>query len=145
MAHARTQIRDAYVAYLTGLPATGSNVFGSRMHPLPKGTTAALRISIPSDDSETVTMDGLQLREPRFVVEAVVVGKHADVDDLVDQVCAEVEAKMDSFPAGLEVKSAVLVETNIEFDGKGGEAIASAEMVYEMKYNTREGAPEVLL
>ena len=147
MAHARTQIRDAYKAHLTGLATTGSNVFVGREHPLAKGITAALRLFTRSDSDVLgdSTMSGLQVHQLHLSVEAVAVGRAAVVEDQVDQIDAEVNAVIYAFPAGLEVKSIAWTSTTIEVDAQAAEAVARAEMVYEIEYCTREGAPEVLI
>ena len=86
MAHARTQIRNAVVAALTGLSTTGARVHASRMRP-----TDALPALLITTDAEVIEQ-GAQRRQMRtmdIVVRGLAKGGDG-VDDTLDQIALEV-------------------------------------------------------
>lgn len=94
MSHVRTQIRDAFVARLTGLPTTGANVFGQRTRP---NTDALpyLKVFIGDDSGELLTVgdDRSEQRNAEIVIEAYA-KDGGDMEDILDQIALEVQAQI---------------------------------------------------
>ena len=90
MTHARQQIREAFAAQIAGL-ASAATVYQWRARAIPAAVKKALRVSTPE---EAIDNDGelgaAPSRELQIRVEIVV--RQADnADDVVDQLCVEVE------------------------------------------------------
>jgi len=98
MSHVRTQIRDAFVARLTGLATTGANVFGQRTRP---NTDALpyLKVWVGDDIGETITVgdDYTEQRSADLVVEAYV-KDGGDIEDILDQIALEVQQSIATAP-----------------------------------------------
>lgn len=98
MSHVRTQIRDAFVARLTGLATTGANVFGQRTRP---NTDALpyLKVWVGDDSGETITVgdDYTEQRSADLVVEAYV-KDGGDIEDILDQIALEVQQRIATAP-----------------------------------------------
>jgi hypothetical protein len=98
MSHVRTQIRDAFVARLTGLATTGANVFGQRTRP---NTDALpyLKVWVGADSGETTTVgdDYIEQRSADLIVEAYV-KDGSDIEDALDQIVLEVQQSIATAP-----------------------------------------------
>src|SRR5574343_368226 len=94
MSHVRTQIRDAFVARLTGLAMTGANVFGQRTRP---NTDALpyLKVWIGDDSGELLnaTDDRTEQRTAELVIEACA-KDGGDMEDILDQIALEVQTQI---------------------------------------------------
>jgi hypothetical protein len=62
MTHARTQIRQAVVALLTGNTEAGNRVFSSRVHPLDDAKLPALLVFTPQETIGDRTMQRPRMR-----------------------------------------------------------------------------------
>ena len=147
MAHGRKQIRDALVAAVTGLATTGSRVFPSRVHPLPKDLEPSLLVYAMRETSAGDTM-GRPITLERTVTIAVeaVVKESTTADDTLDQVAAEVEAAVGGDPhLGGIVLDTVLTETDIAFSGEGEMPVGRMRLEFETVYRTKENDAETLI
>lgn len=98
MSHVRTQLRDAFVARLTGLATTGAHVFGQRTRP---NTDAIpyLKVWIGDDngDAATATSDEIEQRTADLVIEAYA-KDGGDMEDILDQIALEVQQQVATSP-----------------------------------------------
>lgn len=148
MAHARTQIRNAVAALLTGLPTTADRVHVNRRRPVPGGSlqpTLLIRTGEDVADDEPVVIGSPRLihRHLQVIVEAV--ARDAAVDDLLDQVSLEVEQALaaDLSLGGRVVALSPWTVTRAEEDDDdklGGMAIS-----FTAEYRIYENAPDVLV
>ena len=100
MAHIRTQVRDAVVAALTGLPTTGPRVFVMRTYPLDHERLPALLIYVLDEQSMPAEMgDAREIeRQMSVTIEAIADGK--GFDEELDKIAVEVEKAL-TLSAGL--------------------------------------------
>jgi hypothetical protein len=100
MTHRRQTIRSAFASAVTGLPATASRVYVSRLYALQPDELPALRIFTESDGVEGESI-GVQvvppIRRVRVVCE-VVAKANAAADDAVDAICEQMEAALVANP-----------------------------------------------
>jgi len=150
MSHARQQIREAVVAAVTGLTTTGSNVYESRIFNLDPANTPALNVVTTSEEvdeemSSRSSSGFLLVRELGVEISAFVMAS-SDSDDLVDTVCAEVEAAI-AGNAALQalVQEITLRSTEIELLAEGERPIAKAAITFEAIYTTLENDAEVIV
>jgi len=145
MSHARTQVRDAVAAALTGLITTGANVYVNRAHLLESAKLPCLSIHVRNDATRRISETPIeQERTVELVVEAHANG--GSVDDTLDTICAEVETAIGSdVTVGGKLIDCVLDSTSIAVTGEGSKLSGQAEMQFNATYAVREGAPEVLL
>lgn len=152
MAHARQQIREAITAQLTGLATTGSNVFASRVHPMDDAHLPALAIytlseAVDADLDVGATPAGAV---PQFRTLTVLVRGRAkaavDLDDTLDDICAEVEDALytDETLGGLVLKGLDLVSTEIEMAALD-KPVGEARMTWQVVYRVDAKAPETLI
>jgi hypothetical protein len=117
--HVRRQVRDAVAAALLNLPTTGVNVFKSRTTPTGDGKLPALLIytraerSAPDSMGTPATMK--IARELRVWVVGVCRRAVDEPDDVLDQICAEVEAAL-PVNAGVNALLEKLVLESTDFD-----------------------------
>ena len=143
--HAHTQIRDAIVAALTGLPSTGSRVFANRLRPLLESELPALRIYADEETSNqlTVHFPHMQSRDLSVTIEAV--AKHSSgLDDVLDQMSNEVEA---AFAGGIVVGGVKLdpVYIGMSFDDEQSDKpIGVKRMRFAIQYQAMNNAPDIL-
>lgn len=91
--HVRRQLREAVAVAVTGLATSGARVFKTRLYPLQSTDLPALLISTPGEEAAPTHVDGGLDR--RVAVEIVALVKATDnVDDLLDQMAAEVEVAL---------------------------------------------------
>lgn len=117
-AHVRTQVRNALVTTLTGLTTTGANVFVNRRAKLSARQLPGLRITTRAEriTPETMHLPAILNRELVVTVEALV-ALDGDIDDLLDQIGAEVEAALS---ATLSANTAGgLLSTGLQLAGIG--------------------------
>lgn len=140
--HVRTQIANAVIATLTGLPTTGANVFKGRTRPLAKGHPPTLLVYVRSEQSSADAM-GILGRALRLRIEGRVT--MADVpDDTLDQISLEVEPAMVADPSlGGLVREVTLISTTIDTVAPGDAHAGEVAMEYQVFYRTRENAPAV--
>ena len=143
MTHVRAQVRAAAVTLLTGLPTTGTRVFPTRSWPLSTNQLPALLIYTSDETAEpgSLTRPINLHRSVSLVVEAVA-SKCNGLDDLLDAMCAEVEAElaMDPSLTGL-AKNSTLRRTEIEVRSDGDATVGIARMTFEVLYVTSSENP----
>lgn len=144
--HLRKQIRDAMVAAVTGLATTGTNAFGTRIHPVEAARLPAVLVYATEETSDTTTLgvDGTQQRITTFEV-ACVARKAAGVEDEIDQIALEVEQALHTSFAGgalaALVKRLELVTWEFEFDPEADQPLAAGILSYLAEYGTKESDP----
>ena len=147
--HLRRQIRESVATAVTGLATTGANVFQSRIYPTQASELPALLIHTRSEDSQPLTIHGPKALERTLQLAIVAVAKSvADLDDVLDGICKEVEVAVENWSvAGLGgiAASIYLVSTEVEMTGEGEKPAGIATMTYELSYFTQANAPDVAL
>lgn len=139
MTHARRQIREAVATALTGLAATGTRVFQSRMRPAT--VLPCLLIQLGPERVEQGTQ-ALQARELTVIVRGMAKAA-ADIDDALDAIAEQVETAAQAagtfgskMPGGL-----VLTSIDTEFDDALEQPVGVVVMEYRAGYFTTAGAP----
>ena len=145
--HVRQQIRDRIVSNVTGLTTTGNRVFKSRVYPLNADTMPALLVYSTTEDSDIDVMGfpGVLNRIVNVAIEGYV--RNITVyDNLIDDICQEVEVAMANDPTinGL-AKNSFLSGTEISYTGEGDQPIGVVTMNYVVQYRTATNAPSVAL
>lgn len=155
--HARKKIRDLAVAQMAGLPTTGPRVYAGRTRALGANHAPALLIYTLG---ERIGRDAHGRPPPLLRTMTLhLVGRvqSGDVpDDLLDQIAAEVEAKMYAasaafFALDVDVISIELTEIDVaakvaEDNGRSGDKHSGAVVLsYQVTYRTAEGAPAAAL
>jgi hypothetical protein len=145
--HVRQQIRDRVITNVTGLTTTGARVFKSRVYPLNADTMPALLVYSTTEDSDIDVMGfpGVLNRIVNVVIEGYV--RNITVyDNLIDDICQEVEVAMANDPTinGL-AKNSFLSGTEINYTGEGDQPIGVVTMNYVVQYRTATNAPSVAL
>lgn len=146
MAHVRQQIREAAATVITGL-SSGASVHPSRVYDLEAGDLPALKLYTLS---EGVERDSLSYprgtrRQLQLIVE-VAAKSTTNLDDVLDTLCAEVEAAIaaDITLGGL-AKDAYLETTTVELNDGGSQPHGMASMSWIVEYRVRETDPETVL
>ena len=142
--HARELIRKAIAAAVTGLTTTGTNVFTNHVYPYSAADLPNLSIytaSSPELVEDEGVMGSYQLRV--LPVEIVARAKAtADLDDTLDDICAEVEiALMASSAVSALVKDFRLISTEIEIEGEGEKPVGAARMEWQAIYRVNGDSP----
>lgn len=145
--HVRQQIREAIGTLLTGLTTTGARVYQSRVFALTAATELPC-ILIYTLQEATSREDSFcqYVRRITVAVEAVA-EPTANVDDVLDTICKEVEAKMatNKLLSGLAT-DVVIQRTDVQLQGGDSErTVGAARMSWEVLTITLEGAPDVAL
>jgi hypothetical protein len=144
--HLRRQIREAVATAVTGLATTGSRVFQSRVYPVQTAELPCLLIATRGEASAPATIHSPREVERTLQLEVVAVAKAtADLDDVLDQICKEVEIALAMPVAGLTAlaKSIALVSSDFELRGEAEKPTGSATLVFEIDYFNLENAPDV--
>lgn len=143
--HVRTQIRNAAVAALIGLPTTADRVYSGRTRPLPKDHLPTLLVYVTEERSDSGAMGGALARAPVLSIEGRMVGAD-DLEDLLDGIALEVEPAIVARPllAGL-VKEITLTSTRITVVSPGESHSGEIRLEYRLQYWTQEEAPGVAI
>ncbi len=145
MAHARTQIRNAAVARLAGLPVTGNRVYPGRVLPLDPDRIAgpALRVFCGDEEVTPLTMGSPYVEQHDLVIHIDgVVKAVVDLEDLLDQIALEVQQAM--APAGIG-KSCELVAIRAGLDESLDKPCGVVSLIYKVMYHVMSDAPGVLV
>lgn len=145
-AHLRTQIRDAVAAALTGLPTTGARVYPSRVYPVQTADLPCLLVYARRDDVQLETIHAPKYLQRTVELEVVALAKAAsDLDDVLDQMCKEVEAALAMPVAALAgiAQDINPVSTEFELVGAAEKPTGSASMIFTVGYFNLENAPDV--
>jgi hypothetical protein len=143
MAHVRQQIREQLVTTLSGLTSTADRVYDTRIYShdeLPSLTIYADRDTVDEENStKTKQWHDLQLR-----VEARAKAKDG-VEDLIDTICAEIEAAIFAdITLNAKVLDVRLEETSIEYSVEQDQPIAMATVTLMAAYRIAPGSPSTL-
>jgi hypothetical protein len=151
VAHVRKLIRDRVAATLTGLTTTGSNVYTSRVYPIVTGELPALLVYTKEEMIEHISMSVAttsnrhQKRTLEVAVEVFVKGV-AGYDNLVDQICEEVEVALAVDPdLGGYAQKATLTSFSADFIGEADQPLGFASLGISVQYDTREGTPSTAI
>lgn len=144
--HVRTQLRNAVVALLTGLPTTGANVFVAPVDPTTTDQLPALLVFTSSETSQPVELGEPRICERPLRLEVRALARQTDdLQDTLDQICLEVERAL-AMPNSLDAaKRTTLLATAIRMDGDFSKPVGQAALVYEVSYYVAENAPDVAL
>ena len=145
--HVRQQIRERIATTITGLSTTGSNVFQSRVYPLDVDSLPALLVYTISESSDVDVM-GTTLGMNRILnvgIEAYVKAT-VDFDDIVDDICKEVESALGADRTLNNLaKFQYLSATEIQFNGEGDKPVGVVTMNYAVQYRTTTTAPDIAI
>jgi len=145
--HVRQRIREQVATTVTGLATTGSNVFQSRVYSLSDDVLPALLVYSVSESSDIDSMGpiGSLTRILSLSIEGYVKNV-SDYDDVIDDVCKEVEIAMagDKTLNGL-AQNSYLSGTDINYNGEGEQPVGIVTMNYVIQYRTATNAPETAL
>lgn len=147
MAHARTQVRDAVLAAVTGLTTAKRNAFASRVHPVNENEMPCVLVFTRDEPAELITMSPPrgQKRTVNVMVEGYV--KHTEgYDDKLDKIAVEVEKALYNNPSlQAVVRDIFLVNTEINLVGDADKPVAVVSMSFSAQYYTRENDPETII
>lgn len=149
--HARQQIRDAVATAVTGLSATGANVFKTRIHKLEQETLPALLVYTLQEEVafETMTRPRAQQRVLRVAIE-IAVQQVLGTDDALDDIAVAVEEAIDAaITAGAGIwatlRNVTLDSSVVTMSGEGEQRALGMVITYTVLYRTAEGAPETII
>lgn len=144
MRHVRQQIREAVGALLTGLPTTGANCYQSRIYPLQNANLPGILVFSESETSTPMTIHQPELDRVLQIRVVACAKRTADLDDVLDTICAEIETALS---VGIEplARSITLTGTQIEMEGSGEQPTGRAILSFEVGYSTQGNAPDVAL
>lgn len=148
MSHARTQIRNAVVALVTGLASTADRVYVSRLHPLPKDKVPALRVFVDDETIQRGTIHDPSMLQRVVTIRIDCVSALSEgLDGDLDQMALEVEEAIaaDSNLGGL--LSSGLIPSGIELDrsGEGEKDVGILTVVFECEYEVNSDDVETTL
>lgn len=95
MAHMRTQIRQAVVVALTGLPTTGTRVFVNSVYELRAADLPCLLVHTGDEPQiDPLDFSGVSLQRQLLLTVRVVAKASAGLDDALDQMLLELEGAL---------------------------------------------------
>lgn len=145
MAHVRKQIRDAVATLLSsGVTLVSGRVFASRVYPLAQAKLPAVLVYTRSETSglQTIGSAITSARSLSLSVDAYVRATTTFDDDL-DAICVQIEEAIAAdFRLGGLAKDAVLIGTEIDYNGDTEQPIAVARLTYTIRYVTTIGDVE---
>ena len=147
MTHARTQIRQAVLALLTGSTTAGSNVFEARVYPIDEPKLPALLVYTKQETvgEQSMSRPRTQHRELMVTVEAYVKAR-GNIDQDTDTLALEVEQLIAADPTlGGLVKDTALDTTETQFSDDGEKPIAVAVLTFSVLYTVKETTPDILI
>lgn len=149
MSHARTQIRNAAAAALTGLATTGTRVFKSRAHPVANADLPCLLVYCDDEQSiERVTIGNPSRlrRELNLIVRGMVKTSTA-LDDELDKIAKEVEVAIAAnLTLGGLVRDGVwLASINTTINEEMEKPCGEIVIIFSATYSTNSNAPEIAL
>lgn len=151
MAHARTQIRNAVIAALSGLPTTGNRVYPGRSLPLDPeriGGAGLLVFSGDEPEIERITMGNPAIEQHSLLLHVRgVVKASSNLEDVLDQIALEVQTAMANSSAmqGGTAKSCDLVALQAGEDETLEKPAGMITLTYRCQYHIQANAPGVLI
>jgi hypothetical protein len=148
--HARQQIRDAVATALTGLSATGSNVFKTRVHKLEQETLPALLVYTLQEDAERETIGARKQQRALRVGVEIAVQQVSGIDAELDDIAVEVENALETAwqaASGIwaSIRDLQLNSSVISMSGEGEQRALGMVLTYTVLYRTAEGVPETII
>ncbi|MCB1641210.1 MAG: hypothetical protein KDI37_05715 [Xanthomonadales bacterium] len=144
MAHARKAIRAAIKSHLSGATSMGTRVHANRLHPFTDAEMPCINLEMTADriDQSTVFAPLGYIRT--VTVDVVIKAKAAvGVDDVLDDLCAEVEPLMVDVP-GIE-DQLEFVGTTMGLSQSLEQPCGEARMTYQIHYQTAASDPGTAL
>jgi hypothetical protein len=139
--HVRTQIRNAVVARLTGLPLTGLNVFASRVYPIEDSQLPALMVNTDAEEIEP-NAAGVLIRSLTLAVRVLVRKPGGGLDDDLDTIAEDVEEAMALGPLLPGASEQItLTSLAVEFDREADAPFGVLTLNYRIDYVTTSAAP----
>ena len=145
MAHVRKLIRDNIVAAVTGLNATGTNVFKSRVYPLSAESLPALTVYTRSEEvtQSTISIPRTIERTLTVSIDSYVQGL-TNYEDSLDAIAVEVENAITAdVTRGGYAKDTRITSFEADYSGDPDQPVASSTITIEVDYVTIEDDPEV--
>jgi hypothetical protein len=145
VAHVRKLIRDNIVAAVTGLNATGTNVFKSRVYPLSAESLPALTVYTRSEEvtQSTISIPRTIERTLTVSIDSYVQGL-TNYEDSLDAIAVEVENAITAdVTRGGYAKDTRVISFESDFSGDPDQPVASSTITIEVDYVTIEDDPEV--
>jgi hypothetical protein len=149
MAHSRQTIREGVATLLTGLVRTANRVYAARVRPVPGEEMPALCIYTLAETSERTAMKPTLTRTLDLIVAVYAEGPDGDLAVDLDDVAAEVEARMGAAKnlgiAG--VTDATLVKTDVQITGGAESEKLSGilALTYRVAYRTSPANAEAMV
>lgn len=145
--HALTQIRNAVVAYVTGLATTGSNVFEHPAYNIRDAQLPALVVAL--GESQTVELSiGPQSRlnqQVELTITALAKNTSGVAANL-EAIAAEVETELGPHHnLGIGTKGLELQGRSVEISADGSAPIGALTLSYLVRFMITQGAPETLI
>ncbi len=147
MSHARTQIRNAVTALLTGNTSAGNTVYESRIYPLNSPKLPALLVYTKEETllEQSMSKPRTMQRQIQLVIEIYAKGS-SNVDETIDGLAAEIEQLLGGDPTiGGKAKDSMLVTTEIQFSDEGEKPLAIGILNYAVHYAVKENTPQTLV
>jgi hypothetical protein len=134
MIHHRKRIRDRIVDKLkaANIGGVNQNVAGSVFFPFPKGETS---ICVYPSEEQSARVAGQYERTVAIVVQIAATAAQ-NVEDLIDEICAEVESAIQPLEVDELANGGALRATEFERSGEGDEEIMTASLTYVFTYST---------
>lgn len=143
------QIVDGVIGALTGLPATGANVSDSPEYPADPAQLPCLRVFDPDELYEVATMPVPRTYERALQLQVQALAMvNSGLSAALDQVCLEVKhaLAMPALAAAVPgISSITLSRRSKTVDGSGERPLGKAVLYYEIRFQTREDAQNVIL
>ena len=136
MAHMRRQIREAAAVLLTGLATTGARVYQSRVYALRDSDMPCLLITTDDETISASTIGSLQLERSLKLTVRAVAKATANLDDMLDQILAEVEVALNGNTLGGLSLSTVPESITVQMDDSLEKPAGVATLTYAILYFT---------
>lgn len=145
MSHVRAQLRAAVRAQLNGLPTTADRVLLGRFRALAADHLPTLLVYTDDEETRRTSM-GSPARQERPVTLLVEIRAKgvdsADLQDLLDQVAAEVEPRiLDNPTFGGLATDTELFKTRTRLEDRGERIDGGLRLEFRVTYETAEGRP----
>ena len=143
MAHARTQIRNAVIAALSGLPTTGNRVYPGRSLPLDPERIGGpgLLVYCGNEEVEAVTLHAPAVEEHALLIHLRGVAKaSSNLEDVLDQIALETQPAITQ-----ALPDMALIALQVDEDDTLEKPCGLITLTYRMKYHIAADAPDVLL
>jgi hypothetical protein len=144
MSHLRQLIRSNIVTAVTGLSATASRVYQTRIYPLEQSKLPGLCVYTRSESTEYVTI-GLPRRQERTleVVVEIYASALSGLDNTLDNISAQIEeALATDITRGGYAKDTKVIAFEADFDGSGEQPVGVGRLTVQVTYSNRENEVE---